>query len=153
MQLPLAVAASVQGGAAVLAALAAAAVLLLHDPRRRPLAMVGAGAVAALGLATLTDSGITGDLRAHAALATVAAVGAAVALVGLGLLLRGRPRLFVALVFLTLPFRFPVPLGGDTAFLLLGLYGVIAAGVLAAVLDRRRAAAPPPSRELRWLEY
>jgi O-antigen ligase len=153
MQLPLAVAAGLQGGAAVLAALAAAAVLGLDDPRRRAWAMVGAGALAALGLATLLDHGAGDDLRSHGALVAAALAGALLAVVGLALVLRGRPRLFVALVFVTLPFRIPVPLGGDTAFLLVGLYGVIAAGVLAAVLDRERTRTAPSSRRLRWVEY
>ncbi len=153
MQLPLAVASGIQGGAAVLAALAAAAVLLLHDPRRRPWAMVAAGALAALGLATLLDSGVTDDVRNHAALVALAVAGAGAAVLGLALLVRDRPRLFVALVFLTLPFRVPVPLGDEDAFLLLGLYGVIAAGVVAAVLDRRRAVMRPPARPLRRVEY
>ena len=74
----------------MLAALAAAAVLLLHDPRRRPWAMVAAGALAALGLATLVDSGITDDVRDHAALVALAAAGAGAAVVGLALL-RARP--------------------------------------------------------------
>jgi O-antigen ligase len=153
MQLPLAVAAWVQGGAALLAALAAAAVLLMGDRRRRPLAMAGAGALAALGLATLLDSGFTDDVGAHAALVAVALAGSGVALVGLALLLRGRAWLFVGLVFLTLPFRVGVPVGDDDAFLLLGLYGVIAAGVLAAILDRRSAVERPAPPGLRKVEY
>ena len=43
-----------------------------------------------------------------------------------------RPGWFVIAVVLTLPFRIPVPTGADdTANLLLPLYGVLAAGVLA----------------------
>ena len=153
MQLQLAVAAGLQGGAAVLAALAAAAVLLTDDPRRRGWTMLGAGALAALGLATLLDASITEDLRAHAALGAVAVAGGLVALVGLALLVRNRPALFVGLVFATLPFRIPVPLGEEDSFLLLGLYAVIGAGMLAAWIDRDRRPRRASSTPLRRVQY
>ena len=55
-------------------------------------------------------------------------------LVALAVLFERRPGWFALAVLLTLPFRIPVPTGSDdTASLLLPLYGVIAAGVLAHV--------------------
>ena len=146
MQPPLAVAAALQGGVALLAAVAAAAVLLLADPRRRALAMAAAGVLAALGLASLIEGGLADDLKERAGLLAAGAAGGLAVLAGLGLLLRGRPALFVGLVFATLPFRIPLALGGETANLLVLLYGVIAAGCVAAIVSALRGEAPRAPR-------
>jgi putative inorganic carbon (HCO3(-)) transporter len=136
----------VPGGVIALAAgLAAAAVLLLDDPRRRRWAMVAAGVLAAAGLATLLDAD---SLDGHLGLAGAGVVAGALVVLGLGLLVRDRPALFAGLAFAALPFRFPVPVGDDTAYLLVALYGVIAAGVIAR--RPQRVDLPPVARRLNW---
>jgi O-antigen ligase len=84
-------------------------------------------------------------IYAALALAFLAAVAA------LTLLMRAQPRAFPLLAVLTLPFRVPIHAEGHSASLLLPLYAVIAAGLLAHLLPRllggRLAASegePPP---------
>jgi O-antigen ligase len=68
------------------------------------------------------------------------AVGAAVLVVPLALLMRRDERLFPLLALLALPFRLPVATGGRTVNLLIPLYIVVAAGTLAHLLPRAREA-------------
>src|SRR5688572_6386123 len=109
------------------AAAAAAAVLLCRDPRQRAAAMLAALGFSALAVATLAGDELPGG-------AGVLAGGAVAGLVALGFLaalLRKRPGLIGLLALGALPFRVPITLGTETASLLLPLYGVIAAGVIA----------------------
>ena len=122
----LAVAPVLQGAAMLAAAAAAAAVLLCADPRQRAAAMVAALGFSALAVATLAS-----DLPGGAAVLGGGAVAALVALGFLALLLLRRPGLIGLLALGALPFRVPLTLGGETASLLLPLYGVVAAGALA----------------------
>jgi O-antigen ligase len=122
----LAVAPVLQGAAMLAAAAAAAAVLLCADPRQRAAAMVAALGFSALAVATLAS-----DLPGGPAVLGGGAVAALVALGFLAALLLRRPGLFGLLALGALPFRVPLTLGGETASLLLPLYGVVAAGALA----------------------
>ncbi len=128
---PVAVATLPQGFALVLAASAAAAALALTDPRRRAVALLAALVLAAAALVALEWHKVSDEVSRHPALALAGAVVGLVALAVLAEILRRRPAALPLLVFAALPFRVPVPVGGDTANLLLPLYVVIGAGVLA----------------------
>jgi O-antigen ligase len=65
-----------------------------------------------------------------------AAIGALVAIAGLALIMRHDPRAFPLLAVIALPFRLPISADGRTVNLLLPLYAVVAAGVLAHLLPR-----------------
>ncbi|HWX88308.1 MAG TPA: hypothetical protein VNX67_09040, partial [Solirubrobacteraceae bacterium] len=65
-----------------------------------------------------------------------AAVGALALIAGLALLMRRDPRAFPLLAVVALPFRLPISADGRTVNLLLPLYAVVAAGVLAHLLPR-----------------
>src|SRR4051794_8749352 len=128
----MAAASFVEGTAAVAAALAAGAVLVLREPRSRALAMPVALILALGAVALMSGSSVRDDISGRLALLGVAAVVGLVVLVALAVVFVRRPGWFVIAVVLTLPFRIPVPTGADdTANLLLPLYGVLAAGVLA----------------------
>ncbi len=122
----LAVAPVLQGATMLAAAAAAVTVLVARDPRLRAGAMVAALAFSALTVATLASS-----LPGGAAVLAGGALAAIVALVALAALLVRRPALVGLLALGVLPFRVPLTLGGDTASLLLPLYGVIGAAALA----------------------
>jgi putative inorganic carbon (HCO3(-)) transporter len=139
----LAVATAVQGAAMIAAAGAAVAVLLARDPRVRALAMVGALGLSALAVATLSGD----SLGSHRAALAGAAVAGAIAMAVLAALFTRRPGLLGLLALAAIPFRVPVGVGADTASLLLPLYGVIAAGVLAEAVRWLR-----PGREQEALE-
>jgi O-antigen ligase len=70
------------------------------------------------------------------AMVIAAAAGLAVAAVVLALIMCRRPDAFPVLAVLALPFRVPISLEGRTVNLLLPLYAVVAAGVLAHLLPR-----------------
>jgi putative inorganic carbon (HCO3(-)) transporter len=140
----LAVATAVQGAAMIAAAAATVAVLLTRDPRVRAAAMLAALALAALAVATL-GGGTLGSRRA--ALAGAAAV-ALVAVVVLAALIARRPGLIGLLALAAIPFRVPLTIGGDTASLLLPLYGVIAAGTLAEAVRWLRPGTGPDAIEV-----
>jgi len=63
-------------------------------------------------------------------------LGALVAIGGLTLVMRRDPRAFPVLAVIALPFRLPISADGRTVNLLLPLYAVVAAGVLAHLLPR-----------------
>ena len=135
----LAVAPAVQAAAVVAAAAAAAAVLVARDPRQRAAGMLATLVLSALAVATLTTDPFGGR---PAVVASAAAAGL-VAVIALTALFVRRPALIGLLALAALPFRVPVPLGAETASLLLPLYGVIAAGALAeAVRWLRRGTGP-----------
>lgn len=134
----------VEGTAAVAAAFAAAGVLVLREPRSRALAMPVALILALGAVALISGSTITDDISSRASLVLAAgAVGLAGLLVVTFAFVK-RPGWFVLAVVLALPFRIPVPTGADdTANLLLPLYGVLAAGVLAHLWRRIRSPPTP----------
>ena len=127
-----AVASFVEGTVALAAALAAAGVLVLRDPRSRAWAMPVALLLALGAVALISGSTFSDDLSDRASLVAVAGATGLVLIAVLTVLFVRRPGWFALAVIFTLPFRIPVPTGSDdTASLLLPLYGVIAAGVLA----------------------
>ena len=141
------------GAGLVVAAGASAAAILLPPGRPRSLAMVIAiGLFPVLILGDQWHTAQIVDLR-HDETRIVALVAIAAAAVGtLAYLFRRWPILLPLAIAATLPFRIPLHAGGDTANLLVPLYFVIAAGVLATLLrdwsDPRPAQAP---RALAWL--
>jgi putative inorganic carbon (hco3(-)) transporter len=136
------------GAGVVIAAACAAASILLPAGRTRSAAML-----TALVLFPLL---IVGDqwhnhqiveLRHHEAKAAVAIVVGVVLVVALAWVFRRWPILMPLAIIGTLPFRIPLESGGETANLLVPLYVVIGAGVLASVF------LPPPAekRRPRWV--
>ncbi len=111
--------------------------------------MLAALVLATVAIAAVVGSGKLGDQVGGrpAALAAAAVVGL-VALLALAAVVVRWPSAFALLVVFTVPFRVPVTGGGTTANLLLPLYGVIAAGLLAYGWRLRgaaaRTAAPEP---------
>jgi putative inorganic carbon (HCO3(-)) transporter len=139
-------------GTVVCTLLAAAGLLPL--PRRVRLVALTAALLLApvLVVADNWDGSRLVDIRdsPFAAFAGLSAATFAVAIGGL--VLRRAPRLLAPLIVLAMPFRIPIDLGGGSANLLLPLYGVIAAGLLAACLspaDSTTEERPPPDRG--WL--
>jgi O-antigen ligase len=136
------------GAGLVIAAVCAAASILLPAGRTRSAAML-----VALILFPLL---IIGDqwhnhqiveLRHHEARAVAAIVIGTVIVVVLAWVFRRWPVLMPLSIIGTLPFRIPLESGGETANLLVPLYVVIAAGVIAAMF------LPPPAekRRPRWV--
>src|SRR5437588_2710760 len=114
--------------------------MLLHPGARdRALAMLGGLVLApTLLLADIWHSPQLGIVHRHPLEAVVlGAVGVAV-VVGLALLIGRRPWLIAPLALLALPFRIPISAGGTTANLLVPLYIVVGAGVLATIVPRLR---------------
>jgi O-antigen ligase len=135
----LAVAPAIQGATVLAATAAAAFVLVATDPRQRAGAMLAALALAALAVATLEG----GSLGRHPAQVAAGAGVGLVAIAALAALLLRRPALLGLLVLFAIPFRVPLPVGAETASLLVPLYGVIAAGcVVQAVRWLRRDTGP-----------
>jgi putative inorganic carbon (hco3(-)) transporter len=145
----------------VVAVAALAAVVMLHPQARvEALAMLAALVLApVLLLGDIWHSSQLSVVHRHP---VVAAVGALVALVAVGvaaLVVWRRPVLLPVAVIVALPFRIPIQAGGATASanLLVPLYFVIAAGSLAfiagtlrgGVAERTETAASAP---IRWLE-
>ncbi len=122
--------------------------------------MLGALVLApALLLADIWHSPQLHTAHRHPLLAAVAAVIGVALVAAVAVAIVRRPGLLALLVLLTLPFRVPIEAGGSTANLLVPLYLVIGAGVLAfAVPDltgRREveAAVGPPQRSpVRWVD-
>jgi O-antigen ligase len=136
---PLAAGTAAKGALALAAAIVVAGTFLLRAPRARALAAVLAlGLAPVLVVAELWDSSQIRSLRDNPGRAAVAAVAAALVVAALATLLRRRPGLLPLLAVLALPVRVPLETGGGSANLLVPLYGVVAAGVLAYALDRLR---------------
>ena len=127
---------------AVVGAVGSVLVLL---PRRRALLLGGffvvAAAEAMLAVALIPRSDLERLVRRPLLLAGIVVVG--VAALGLAALLVRRPALTPVALLLAAPFRIPVTLGSQHAFLLLPFYGVLAAAALAFCL---RPATLPPRR-------
>ena len=130
-----------QTAGVVVAALLGAAVLLAGSPRARAAAMLGALVLTpVLLVANIWSTPQFEPLRERAGLALAAgrrrprrARRSARSLI------HRRPELLALAAAAALPFRVPIESGGDTANLLVPLYLVIAAGVLAYALPRLRA--------------
>ncbi|MDP2711838.1 MAG: O-antigen ligase family protein [Solirubrobacteraceae bacterium] len=129
-----------QTAGVVVAALLAAAVLLARSPRARATAMLGALVLTpVLLLANIWSTPQLQPLRERPLLALAAAGGGLVVLALGALAIHRRPALLALAAAAALPFRVPIESGGDTANLLVPLYLVIAAGVLAYAVPRLRA--------------
>ncbi len=141
-------------------ALLAGVVLLARAPRPRAGAMLAAFVLApVLLLIDIWHSPQLSVVHRHPAYAAAAGILALGVVVGLALLILGRPWLLALLVIATLPFRIPIQAGGTTSNLLVPLYVVVAAGALAfvfaAVRDPARATAEsanPDTRLVTWVE-
>jgi O-antigen ligase len=124
----LALAAPIQGVVLIAAAGATAFTLVTRDRRSRALAMLVAPVLAVLAIGTLAT-------RVHVPSVGPAMIGAGVvggvAVLVLTWLVLRRPQAFPLAAVAAMPFRVPVSIGDSAANLLLPLYGVIAAGILA----------------------
>ena len=141
------------GGGLLIAAGACAASILLAPGRPRSLAMlVAIGLFPALILGDQWHTAQIVDLR-HDGARIIALVAIALAVVGtLAYLFRRWQFLMPLAIVAALPFRIPLHAGGDTANLLVPLYLVIAAAVVATLLrdwSAPRVAWSP--RALAWL--
>ncbi len=129
-----------QTAGVVVAALLAAVVLLVGSPRARAAAMLAALVLTpVLLVANIWSTPQFQPLRERPALLLAAAAGGLVLLALGALAIHRRPELLALAAAAALPFRVPIESGGDTANLLVPLYVVIAAGVLAYALPRLRA--------------
>src|SRR3954468_18322394 len=139
----------------IAAALLAGGAIVAPAVRGRAGAMVAALALApALLLADIWDSPQLDVLRNRPAAFALAALGGVVVVAGLAMVIDRRPALLPALAVAALPFRIPISAGGSPASLLLPLYLVVAAGVLAYAVPRLRGEdddAPFQPRALEWL--
>src|SRR3954471_21235995 len=139
----------------ILAALLAGGAIVSTSVRARAAAMVAALILApVLLVANVWDSPQLETLRDRPALAAGAAVAGLAAVAVLAWLMGRRPPLLPLLAVAALPFRIPISAGGSTASLLLPLYLVVAAGVLAYAVPRLRDEdddAPFQPRALEWL--
>jgi putative inorganic carbon (HCO3(-)) transporter len=133
----LAVATAVKGLGAVVAVGAAGGALLLPGGRMRALsALLALALTPVLLLGELWGSPQLVTLRHHGALLGVGALLGLGAVVALAAVLRRWPWLLPPLAVFTLPFRVPLESGGESANLLIPLYLVVAAGVLAYAWNR-----------------
>jgi O-antigen ligase len=147
-----------KAGVIVLALLVAVAVLMpTPQDRRRAAATLGALVLApVLLLADIWHSPQLGVVHRHPLVAVaIALVGIAV-VAGIAVVIARYPPILATLVLLALPFRVPIQAGGTTANLLVPLYLVVGAGVLAFAIPaiRRRGAvtALVKTRAVVWME-
>jgi O-antigen ligase len=136
------------GAGLVIAAVCAAASILLPAGRIRSAAMLTALVLfPVLILGDQWHNHQIVELRHHEAKAAAAIVVGTVIVVALAWVFRRWPVLMPLAIIGTLPFRIPLESGGETANLLVPLYLVIAAGVIAAMF------LPPPAerRRPRWV--
>jgi succinate dehydrogenase/fumarate reductase cytochrome b subunit len=133
--------------AALLGAGGSAAILLARS--RRNVLFTGFVVLAAAELALAIALVPTHDLRRlKSALLVAGLVAALLAVLALTVLLVRRPDLTAPLLLVAAPFRIPVDLGSQHAFLLIPLYGVLAAAALAFVV---RTARDGPPRAIPWI--
>jgi putative inorganic carbon (HCO3(-)) transporter len=136
------------GAGLVIAAVCAAASILLPAGRPRSAAMLVALVLfPVLILGDQWHNHQIVELRHHEAKAAVAVVVGVFLVIALAWVFRCLPVLMPLAIIGTLPFRIPLESGGETANLLVPLYVVIAAGVIAAMF------LPPPAekRRPRWV--
>ena len=119
--------------AQVAAVIGAGSSVLVLVPRRRVLLLAGFVALAVtealLAVALIPRSDLERLVHRPVLLAGLAVAGLAV--LGLAAVLVRRPELIPVALLLAAPFRIPVNLGSQHAFLLLPFYGVLAAAALA----------------------
>jgi putative inorganic carbon (hco3(-)) transporter len=142
------------GAGVLIAAAAAAASILLPAGRARSAAMLAA--LVLFPVLILGDQWHTHrivELRHHEAKAAAGIVVGAALVPALAWTFRRRPTLLPLAIIGLLPFRIPLESGGETANLLIPLYVVVAAGVLATVFSGGRSTSAEPStgRAAIWL--
>jgi O-antigen ligase len=139
----------------IVVALLAAAALVAHSPRSRAVAMLVALAIAPVILVFhIADSEQFQGLVERPAVAAAAAAAGLVVVAALAALIGRRPAALPLLAVAALPFRVPIAVGGTTANLLVPLYAVVAAGVLAYALPRAFGpAGEEPERRAGALEW
>jgi putative inorganic carbon (HCO3(-)) transporter len=119
----------------IVVALLAAAALVAPGRRSRAAAMLGALAIApVILLFHISGSDQLHALTGRPAVAAAAGAAAIVAVLALAFVFRRWPAALPVVAVAAVPFRVPIALGGSTANLLVPLYGVVAAGVLAFAL-------------------
>jgi O-antigen ligase len=125
----------------VVATLAAGGALLLPSARGRALtALLALLLVPVLLAGQLWDSPQLASLRDRPTLAAAGALAGVVVVVALVAFVRRAPWVLAPLAVGALPFRLPLESGGESANLLIPLYAVVAAGVVAYAWDRLAAA-------------
>lgn len=136
----LAVAVAVKGLGALAAALAAGAALLVPSPRGRAIAAIVALTLApVLLVGELWETEQISSLRDRPSVALAATLAGLAAIGALAAVLVRRPWLLPPLAVAALPFRLPVDTGGgESANLLVPLYVVVGAGVVAYAWTRLR---------------
>src|SRR4051812_14492996 len=100
--------------------------------------LIALALVPVLVIGEVWDSPQFRTVRDHAAISVAAAFVGVVIVILLARLLLRRPNAFPLLAVFALPFRIPVNVGGETANLLVPLYAVVAAGVIAYAWERLR---------------
>jgi O-antigen ligase len=132
----------------IAAALLAAVAVLSGRPRLRAAAMAGALVLTPILLvAEIWDTEQFRTLRDRPAFTAAACGVALVALGALALAMARRPLMLPLLAFAALPFRVPIEAAGQTANLLVPLYGVIAAGAVAQLPALARGGQPAGVQE------
>ena len=132
----------------VAAALLAAAAVLSDRPRLRAATMAGALVLTpVLLIAEIWDTEQFETLRDRPAFTAGLVAAALVAVGAVAFAIARRPLLLPLLAFAALPFRIPIEAAGQTANLLVPLYGVIAAGALAQMAALVRGERPAGTRE------
>jgi O-antigen ligase len=101
--------------------------------------MLAALVLAVLGVATIVGSSVADRLADRPTEVAAGSLAALAAVVVFAALIRRRPGALALLTLAALPFRIPLSVGGQTANLLVPLYGIIAAGWLAHALGLLRA--------------
>ncbi len=120
----------------------AAGALVVRSDRARAWLLLASLVLAPVILAIhVRDSDQLATLRERPALAAAALAGGLALVVLLALLFRRIPTALAVAALVTLPLRLPLAVAGASANLLLGLYLVVAAGVLAWAAPRLRAPA------------
>src|SRR3954447_8451430 len=138
----------------IFVALLAALALVAPSARVRAWAMLGALAVAPVILVFhISDSDQFRALTDRPSLAAGAGVGGVLVVLALAWAISRWPSLLPVLAVAAVPFRVPIALGGTTSNLLVPLYGVVAAGVLAYALPRLAAEADGTRRGAGALEW
>jgi O-antigen ligase len=136
---PVAVATSLKEVGVIVAAVAAAAGLLLPKPAQRAVGMLVATAlVPVLVIGEVWDSPQFRPVRDHVPLAIGGALAGALVIALLARLFLRWPNALPLFAVGALPFRIPLNVGGGAVNLLVPLYVVVAAGVVAYAWERLR---------------
>jgi len=137
------------------------AALVLVEPRRRYAAM-GLGLAAAVGLIAgeVADQQRFDDLISQPGALALALVLGGTALGATAATFQRVPAAFAIAAFAVIPLRIPIEIGGETNFLLIPLYGVIAGGFLRGMWlcavrreDELRTASAPRAGEPPSIRY